>query len=187
MKPRVNVLLRSEQTNGVLAVMDNGMSAGAQGPPLHLHDFDETFNVLDGELTFQLGDELHTKRAGELAFAAGGVAHTFANLSDADARVLLVCTPGGFERHFDRVAAREDGVEPPPEAAGPIPEVTRVGPRIGEAGLLPAPPAPPTPERPARPAAPFHRPAARLRQRRAAQRHRGRGQRGVRRATAAPP
>jgi hypothetical protein len=36
---------------------------------------------------------------------------------------MLVITPGGFERYFDRIAARITGVEPPPEteAAKPIP------------------------------------------------------------------
>jgi hypothetical protein len=58
--------------------------------------------------------------------------HTYANLSGAHARALLVCTPAGFERYFDRIAAHTTGVEPPPEAAGPLPEVTRLGPPIGE-------------------------------------------------------
>jgi hypothetical protein len=33
---------------------------------------------------------------------------------------------------FDRIAAREAGVEPPPEALKPWPEVTVLGPRISE-------------------------------------------------------
>ena len=111
--------------------MDNTVGAGAQGPPLHHHDFDEAFYVLDGELTFQLGDELLTRRAGELAFAPRGAVHAFANPSGADARMLLICTPAGFERYFDRMAAKDAGVEPPPEALEPWPEVVKVGPPIG--------------------------------------------------------
>jgi hypothetical protein len=45
---------------------------------------------------------------------------------------LIVCTPAGFERYFDRIAARIAGVEPPREASKPIPEVVTVGPAIGE-------------------------------------------------------
>jgi hypothetical protein len=112
--------------------MDNIVGAGFPGPPLHHHDFDETFYVLEGELTFQLKNELFTRKAGELAFAPRNVAHTFANLSGAEARTLIVCTPAGFERYFDRMAAERAGVEPPPEASKPIPEVIVVGPRIGE-------------------------------------------------------
>jgi hypothetical protein len=88
--------------------------------------------VLKGKLTFQLEDELFTRNGRELAFAPRGVPHTFANLSGAEARTLIVCTPAGFERFFDAMAARAAGVEPSAEAKKPWPEVTTVGPRIGE-------------------------------------------------------
>ena len=126
------VLLRSEETDGQVSVMENVMPAGAKGPPLHEHDFDEAFYVIEGELTFQVEDQLITARAGELAFAPRNVAHTLANRSDAPARYVLVCTPAGFERYFGRMAAERAGVEPPEWALAPTPDVTRVGPRIGE-------------------------------------------------------
>jgi mannose-6-phosphate isomerase-like protein (cupin superfamily) len=128
----INVLLRSEQSGEHIAVMDNIVGAGFPGPPLHHHDFDETFYVLEGELTFQLEDVIFTKTRGELAFAPRNVPHTFANFSGANARTLIICTPAGFERYFDRMAAEQAGDEPPPEASNPIPEVIVVGPRIGE-------------------------------------------------------
>jgi quercetin dioxygenase-like cupin family protein len=127
----INVLVRSEDSEARVGLMDNGVGAGFGGPPLHHHDFDELFYVLDGELTFQLGREVVTRRAGELAFAARGVQHTFANHSGAPARTLIVCTPAGFERYFARIAAEREGVEPPAWAMQPTPEVARVGPQIG--------------------------------------------------------
>jgi quercetin dioxygenase-like cupin family protein len=126
------VLLRSEETGGEVAVIEIGASPERGGPKLHHHDFDESFYVLEGELTFQLRDELFTRRPGELAFAPRGVPHTYANLSGANARALIVCTPAGFERYFDRIAARIGGVDLPPEASKPIPEVITVGPTIRE-------------------------------------------------------
>jgi len=128
----INVVLRGEQSGGQIAVMDNVVGAGFPGPPLHHHGFDETFYVLEGEFTFQLEDELFTRKGGELAFAPRGVPHTFANLSGAEARTLIVCTPAGFERYFDAMPARAAGVEPSAEAKKPWPEVNTVGPRIGE-------------------------------------------------------
>jgi quercetin dioxygenase-like cupin family protein len=122
------VLLRSEESDGQVSIVELG---GGGRPPLHRHDFDETFYVLEGELTFQLEQDVFFRRAGELAFAPRGVAHTYANLSGAPARALLVITPAGFERYFDRIAARISGGEPPPEAAKPIPEVVTVGPPLG--------------------------------------------------------
>ena len=129
---RIRVLLRDGDSHGRIAVMDNTIPTGVKGPPLHHHDFDEAFYVLEGELTFRLGDESLTRRAGELAFAARGAHHTFANPSAADARTLIICTPAGFERYFQQMAARNAGVEPPPEALEPWPEVFKVGPPIGE-------------------------------------------------------
>ena len=123
-----DVLLRSEESDGVVSIVDNTVPANWPGPFLHKHDFDEAFYVLEGELTFQVEDAVITKRAGELAFAPRGVAHTLANHSDAPARYLLVCTPAGFERYFARM-----NENPPEWALQEIPfEVERVGPQIGQ-------------------------------------------------------
>jgi mannose-6-phosphate isomerase-like protein (cupin superfamily) len=129
--PSSTVLLRSEQSDDHVSVIEIAAPAGWPGPPLHHHDFDEAFYVLEGELTFQLGDRLVTARAGRLMFAPRGSHHTLANLGDGPARYALVCTPGGFERRFDRLAAERAGVEPPPEALGPYPPTIVVGPQIG--------------------------------------------------------
>jgi uncharacterized RmlC-like cupin family protein len=84
----------------------------------------------EGELTFQLGEEVFTRGPGGLAFAPRNVAHTYANHSDAPARALLVCTPAGFERYFARMAAEAGGVEPPEWALQPTPPVEHLGPQI---------------------------------------------------------
>ena len=57
----------------------------------------------------------HDPRRVVVRHVPGGAIHTLANHSDAPARYLLLCTPGGFERRFD---AAPDG---------PIPETTVVG------------------------------------------------------------
>jgi mannose-6-phosphate isomerase-like protein (cupin superfamily) len=114
------ILLRSEQNDGRAGIIDLAVPAGWIGPPLHHHAFDEAFYMLEGEMTFRLGDELLTAGPGSLTFAPSGSHHTLANLSDRPARYLLVCTPGGFERRFD------------PEPRKPYPETIFVGPPIGE-------------------------------------------------------
>ena len=129
---RNKVLLRCEQSGGVVSMIETSMPANSPGPPLHTHEFDEAFYVLDGELTIQIGDELTTATAGGFAFAPRGVAHTLANLSEAPAHFLLVCTPAGFEREFARRAAKETNTNPQKWALKPIPEVAYVGPRIGQ-------------------------------------------------------
>jgi quercetin dioxygenase-like cupin family protein/catechol 2,3-dioxygenase-like lactoylglutathione lyase family enzyme len=124
-----NVLLHGEEAGGHVSLTEIVVPPNA-GPPLHTHDFDEAFYMLEGELIFQVEDALDTKRAGEISFAPRNVAHALANHSDAPARYVLVCTPAGFERHWARMAAEAAGVEPPEWALQPIPEVTVVGPPI---------------------------------------------------------
>jgi mannose-6-phosphate isomerase-like protein (cupin superfamily) len=126
------VLVRGEQSAGRLGIVESLMPAGSPGPPLHKHDFDEAFYVIEGELTFHLDGELVTVGAGQMAFAPGGEPHTFANRGSADAHYLIALTPAGFEREFARRAARKQGVDPPDWALQEIPAVTRLGPRIGE-------------------------------------------------------
>src|SRR6188472_770036 len=126
------VALRGEQSGGAISVIENTVPARWDGPPLHHHAFDETFYVLDGELTFQLRDELFTAGPGALALAPGGVAHTLANLGDVPARYLLLCTPAGFEGYFARLAAQAAGEDPPAWALAPTPPVSTVGGQIAE-------------------------------------------------------
>ena len=53
-KPKV--LLRSADTRSELSVIESAMPPGSPGPPLHHHEFDETFYVIEGELTLQVRD-----------------------------------------------------------------------------------------------------------------------------------
>ena len=127
------VLLRGEDSDGRISMIETRPGPGA-GPPLHHHDFDETFYVLEGELTFRLGEETLTLGPGELVHVPRGAVHTFANFSDAPAHQLIVCAPAGFERHFARMAAEIEGVDPPEWARQPSPEVVKVGPPLEAPG-----------------------------------------------------
>ena len=131
MTPQVDILLDTDQSNDVVGIVELTVPPGWDGPPLHHHDFDEAFYVLDGELTFQLGEQLRAAGPGELIFAPRGAIHTLANLSARDARYLLVCTPGGFTRYF----AELKGVKPaaPAQASSSsYPPTIVVGPTIPE-------------------------------------------------------
>ena len=68
------------------------------GPPPHVHrDEDDSFYILDGELTFLVeGDEL-TVGPGTFVLAPPGVEHTFANRGDAVVRMVNVHAPAGFD------------------------------------------------------------------------------------------
>jgi quercetin dioxygenase-like cupin family protein len=127
---RTDVLLRGEESGGRVSVTEIVIPAHNPGPPLHTHEFDEAFYLLEGELIFQVEETLVTKGPGELVFVPGDVPHALANHSDTDTRYLLTCTPAGFERHWARMTAEASGVDPPEWALQPIPEITVVGPQI---------------------------------------------------------
>jgi mannose-6-phosphate isomerase-like protein (cupin superfamily) len=127
----VRVVMGGEHTHGHLGLVDETLSPEFDGPPLHVHPaFDELFFVLEGELTFQVRDELTTVAAGDWFLAPRGVPHTFANHSDQSARALIAVTPAGFERYFQLVSAELTGAEPPADAFGPRPATEQVGPPI---------------------------------------------------------
>jgi mannose-6-phosphate isomerase-like protein (cupin superfamily) len=128
----IHVHLRGDDSDGRLAVVELVMAAGVGGPPLHVHrKHGEGFDVLEGEVAFQMGDELVTAGPGALAFAAAGTPHTLANRTDRDARMLVLCAPAGFEEYFDRLAAARpgDGTQVLPDPAYAF----AVGPPVGGA------------------------------------------------------
>lgn len=73
------------------------------GPPLHVHrDQDDTFYVLEGVLTVQVGDELFDLGPGDFASVPPGVPHTFDNVrkDQPPVKVVNLMTPGGLDAQF---------------------------------------------------------------------------------------
>ena len=77
------------------------MAPGREGPALHVHDDeDDAFFVLEGEIVFGLGDEEISAEPGTFVLVPPGVPHTFANRTDAPARILNIHAPAGFDRRL---------------------------------------------------------------------------------------
>ena len=103
------------------------------GPPLHSHKVQEdSFYVLEGTLTAQLGDEIVELRPGDFATAPPGVAHTFTNTyREHAARMVNVMTPGiGFDRYIAAALSGADAAEM--DDLGQQYGVTMIGPRLSE-------------------------------------------------------
>src|SRR5438270_3569320 len=67
----------TETTGGQVAVIEHLAPQGA-GSPLHVHHReDEWFYVIEGELTFMVGDERIVAGAGGFAFGPREIPHTF--------------------------------------------------------------------------------------------------------------
>ena len=92
-----------EDTNGRYALWEAVVPPGG-GPPPHVHSREEEgFYVLEGEITFQIGDERLLARAGTFANMPVGTPHSFKNESDRPAKMLISVAPAGLERMFFEV------------------------------------------------------------------------------------
>jgi quercetin dioxygenase-like cupin family protein len=101
--------VRGAQTDGALTAFENVIAPG-DGPPAHVHAAeDESWYVIEGHLRFRLGEALEQAPAGSFVFVPRGVAHAFQNVGDGPARILVLFTPSGMERFFDRFAGLPDG------------------------------------------------------------------------------
>jgi quercetin dioxygenase-like cupin family protein len=112
-----------EQTRGGLTVVDVTMGPDRMAP-LHVHHREEeTFVVLEGRLTFHVGDDAIDAQAGDIVVGPRDVPHRFV-AGPEGARLLFLLTPAGLEGLI-----REQSVPatartlPPPEE--PPPDLAR--------------------------------------------------------------
>jgi quercetin dioxygenase-like cupin family protein len=108
------VLLTAEDTDGTLGIVE---LTGTQGemPPLHAHHReDETFVVLEGELTLFTPAGSRTVAAGEAALAPIGIPHAY-RVESEEARWLAVSRPAGFAT-FVLAASEPAGYDGVPSA-----------------------------------------------------------------------
>jgi quercetin dioxygenase-like cupin family protein len=93
-------LATGEDTNGKYALWEALVPPGG-GPPPHVHSREEEgFYVLEGEITFQVGDERMVATAGTFANLPVGTPHSFKNESARPARMLISVAPAGLEQMF---------------------------------------------------------------------------------------
>ncbi len=94
-----SVLAGSEETGGRFGLMEIVAPRGRE-PSRHLHHRDdEGFYVLDGEVTFYVGEEIYEAGPGTFVFLPHGVPHSYTFRTEA-VRMLSIVAPGGLEAHF---------------------------------------------------------------------------------------
>lgn len=93
-------LATGEETDGQYACFEAIVVPGG-GPPPHSHAREEeSFYILEGEITFQIGEEVVVAKAGTFANMPKGVTHCFKNATDKPARMLVSVAPAGLEKMF---------------------------------------------------------------------------------------
>ena len=142
--------LDGKQTAGRFSLWEATVPYGA-APPLHSHPQDETFFILEGEITAwivepaMLDDDGNPPEwvrtcgrrcgVGGVVFSPGGTPHTFRAESDT-ARMLVVSTPAGIDDMVRGLAepARWPWLQPPPD--GPRVPAQRMASVERETGMV---------------------------------------------------
>ena len=83
-------------TGGQMAIIEITEPPGAEAP-LHVHHReDEGFWLLEGDVTFFVGDTTIEAHAGDYIFGPRDIPHRY-TVGSAGCRMLFIMTPGGFE------------------------------------------------------------------------------------------
>jgi len=126
-------LATGADTDGKYASFEAIVPPGS-GPPPHIHSREEeSFLVLEGEITFQLGTDRIVAAAGTFLNLPVGSLHCFKNESDQPAKMLISVAPAGLEEMFFEVGqplAADAETAPPPSQAD-IEKLLEAAPRYG--------------------------------------------------------
>jgi len=132
-------LATAEDTQGQFALIE-AVARKGNGPPAHIHHREEeTFYVLEGEMTVSVGDRTIKATPGTMVFLPRGVVHSFA-IESEQLRVLILLTPAGMEGWFKEFSVPAPAMTLPPAAEVPYSEIQRmleVGPQYGIEFVLP--------------------------------------------------
>src|SRR5271154_7062472 len=93
-------LATGDDTNGKYAMWEAIVPPGG-GPPPHVHSREEEgFYILEGEITFHIGEKRIVATSGMFANMPVGTPHSFKNESDQPAKMLISIAPAGLEQMF---------------------------------------------------------------------------------------
>ena len=94
-------MVTSQDSAGSISMFEF-IVAPKSGPPRHVHHCeDETYYMLTGEFLFEVGGTKYSLLPGSTIYAPRDVPHCWANVATAESRMIMACTPGGFEGFFD--------------------------------------------------------------------------------------
>ncbi len=107
-----------EDTGGEYEFVEQSGPRG-MGPPLHSHEIEnEGFYVVEGEMTFVVGDKRVSASPGSFVCIPRNVAHSF-RVDSPTAKFLLVVTPAAIAPFFEELSEpAKTRTLPPP--SGPV-------------------------------------------------------------------
>ena len=126
-------LLTGEDTGGAFFMADISVAPGGGTPPHIHHREDESFHLLEGTLTIQVGGDTITASPGDFVYLPRGIDHSFKNTGDVIAKALVLVAPAGLEGFFAEVfdPAVDRSAAPPAAGKELIARALAAAPRYG--------------------------------------------------------
>jgi mannose-6-phosphate isomerase-like protein (cupin superfamily) len=93
-----------EETQRQYSISEWWLEPHTQGPGAHSHKEDDIFYVIEGTMSFLIGDSWIDAPKGSFVLAPGGMTHDFQNRSSNRAGVLNFSIPGDFEEDMPAIA-----------------------------------------------------------------------------------
>ncbi len=134
----MSLLITSKQTGGSYALLRATERRGFEPPP-HTHTKeDETFLILEGEVSYTVGNETFQAKAGDVMFLPKNIQHSF-KIESEKIETLMLLTPGGLENYFIEMSesAKELELPPLPQSPPDIPKLIATASKYGIKFSLP--------------------------------------------------
>src|SRR5215472_10876274 len=106
-------LATAEDTQGKFALIEAVARRGNDPPPHIHHREEETFYLLEGEMTFSVGGQTIQATPGTMVCLPRDVAHSFV-IDSEQVRMLILLTPAGFEGWFKEFSVPAEAMTLPP-------------------------------------------------------------------------
>ena len=104
------VLASKEETKGYEVFLHDGLAGS--GPRAHSHDWDETFFILDGDLTFKIDGEEMAAKPGTFVHIPAGTVHEFKYGENGTKMIAITGVGSKAAKLFTELAA-ENAKESP--------------------------------------------------------------------------
>jgi mannose-6-phosphate isomerase-like protein (cupin superfamily) len=114
---RISAIFKADgdETQNAYSISEWWLEPHTQGPGAHSHAEDDVFYVIEGTMSFLIGDRWIDAPRGSFVLAPGGMTHDFQNRSAERAGFLNFSAPGDFEENMPAIV--DWFIENPPKVA----------------------------------------------------------------------
>ena len=113
------MLCEAGETGGSWSLFEEEVPLG-MGPPLHHHDWDEAYYILEGEVDFEVDGQPVKSAKGDFNYLPRNTVHGFKGASESPARVLIFAAPAHGSDFFREL---NEEVHTLPEDGAKIPQI----------------------------------------------------------------